>query len=39
MNQLLTDTLHTAPIMGTIVLALVVILINAMKKDSLALVV
>ncbi len=37
MNQLLTDTLHTAPIMGTIVLALVVILINAMKKDSLAL--
>ncbi|MBE0644038.1 MAG: NADH-quinone oxidoreductase subunit N [Bacteroidetes bacterium] len=35
MNQLLTDTLHTAPITGTIVLALVVIMINALKKDSL----
>lgn len=36
MNQLLTDTMHTAPITGTIVLSLIVIMINALKKDSLA---
>ncbi|MFA6233406.1 MAG: proton-conducting transporter membrane subunit, partial [Bacteroidota bacterium] len=37
MNQLLTDALHTAPITGTIILSLIVIMINALKKDSLAL--
>jgi NADH-quinone oxidoreductase subunit N len=36
MNQLLTDALHTAPIMGMIALSLIVIMINALKKDSLA---
>ncbi|MFZ1728505.1 MAG: NADH-quinone oxidoreductase subunit N [Bacteroidota bacterium] len=36
MNQLLTDTMHTAPIAGTIILSLIVIMINALKKDSLA---
>ncbi|MBR9978691.1 MAG: NADH-quinone oxidoreductase subunit N [Bacteroidetes bacterium] len=35
MNQLLTDTLHTAPMMGTILLSLIVIMINALKKNSL----
>ncbi|MBR9974215.1 MAG: NADH-quinone oxidoreductase subunit N [Bacteroidetes bacterium] len=32
MNQLLTDTLNIAPIAGTIVLSLIVIMINALKK-------
>jgi len=36
MEQLLTDTLNTAPIIGTMLLALIVIMINALKKDSLA---
>ena len=36
MEQLLTDTWLTAPIGGTILLSLVVIMINALKKDSLA---
>jgi len=36
MEQLLTDTLLTAPIGGTILLSLIVIMINALKKDSLA---
>jgi NADH-quinone oxidoreductase subunit N len=36
MEQLLTDTLHTAPIGGTIVLSLIVIMINAFKKNPLA---
>ncbi len=36
MNQLLTDALHTAPITGMIALSLIVIMINALKKDSLA---
>ena len=35
MNQLLTDTLNIAPIAGTIVLSLVVIMINALKKNPL----
>lgn len=35
MNQLLTDTLNIAPIAGTIVLSLIVILINALKKNPL----
>ncbi|MCB2203885.1 NADH-quinone oxidoreductase subunit N [bacterium] len=34
MEQLLTDTLNTAPVAGTILLALIVIMINALKKDS-----
>ena len=37
MEQLLRDTLNTAPIGGTILLALIVIMINAFKKDSLSL--
>ncbi|PLX30852.1 MAG: NADH-quinone oxidoreductase subunit N [Ignavibacteria bacterium] len=36
MEQLLTDTWLTAPIGGTILLSLIVIMINALKKDSLA---
>lgn len=35
MNQLLTDTLNIAPVTGTATLALLVILINALKKDPL----
>lgn len=35
MNQLLTDTLNIAPVTGTITLTLIVILINALKKNPL----
>lgn len=36
MEQLLTDTLRTAPITGTIALSLIVIMVNALKKNPLA---
>jgi NADH-quinone oxidoreductase subunit N len=36
MEQLITDTIRTAPITGTIAVSLIVVLINALKKNPLA---
>ncbi len=36
MEQLLTDSLNTAPITGMVILSLIVVMINALKKEPLA---
>ncbi len=36
MEQLITDTIRTAPITGMVALSLIVVMINALKKNSLA---
>jgi NADH-quinone oxidoreductase subunit N len=36
MEQLITDTIRTAPITGTVAVSLIVVLINALKKNPLA---